>query len=127
LVGYLDVIDGHPEAGIGRIEETIRTRVVDHAPGQRATHLRLLLAAFDRADEPVRGLAAADAALLGPSTLIWEAEARRLRARFLAGVGAPADEIDRELGRATKAADRAAAVGPQRTIEATRCQIVPQR
>ena len=101
MIGYLEVMDGRPRAGIQRIERTIATGLVDHAPGQRAAHIRFLLAAFDLADDPVGGLAAADAALRTPGTLIWEAEAHRLRAKFLAGVGAPTEDIVSELAHAT--------------------------
>ena len=47
------------------------------------------------------GLAAADRALeLGMGALLWEAEARRLRAEFLAALDAPGAEVEAELERA---------------------------
>ena len=123
LVGYLEVMDGRPRAGIQRIEQTIATGLVDHAPGQRAAHIRFLLAAFDLADDPAGGLAAADAALGTPGTLIWEAEAHRLRAKFLAGVGAPTEDVVSELAHATAVARHIGALGPEQTIDATRAAL----
>ena len=123
LIGYLEVMDGRPRAGIQRIERTIATGLVDHAPGQRAAHIRFLLAGFDLADDSVGGLAAADAALRTPGTLIWEAEAHRLRAKFLAGVGAPTEDIVSELAQATAVARHIGALGPEQTIEATRAEL----
>lgn len=45
------------------------------------------------------GLAAAELSL-GMGTRLWEAEARRLRAEFLAALGASATEVEAELERA---------------------------
>jgi hypothetical protein len=52
-------------------------------------------------------LAAADEALkVSGDARIWEAETRRLRAEFLASLGAPAQEIEAELDRALVVARR---------------------
>jgi hypothetical protein len=52
-------------------------------------------------------LAAADRALaMGGAAQLWEAEVRRLRAEFLAALGAPVGDIEAELARALQAARR---------------------
>ena len=43
---------------------------------------------------------------MGRDAELWEAEIRRLRATFLAALGAPADEVEAELGRALAVARR---------------------
>jgi hypothetical protein len=85
--GYVDVLDGHVDEGTRRIREVVDTRPVDHAPGQRAVHLRLLVAAHAVAGDAEGGLRAADEALAAPGTRLWDAEHRRLRADFLALLG----------------------------------------
>ncbi len=50
---------------------------------------------------------------------IWEAEIRRLRAEFLAQLGAPADEVEAELDRALRVARRQGAKMLQLRIAAT--------
>jgi hypothetical protein len=52
-------------------------------------------------------LALADEALgMGRGAQVWEAEIRRLRATFLAALGAPAGEVEAELWRALAVARR---------------------
>jgi hypothetical protein len=87
FLGYADVLDGRAEEGIRRIREVVDTRPVDDAPGQRAVHFRLLVAAHDAASDPEGGLHAADEALAAPGTRLWDAEHRRLRATFVAMLG----------------------------------------
>ena len=76
------------------------------APGMPGVATRLLLEGYALADRPETGLALANEALrdrgrgLGRGAELWEAEIRRLRASFLARLGARADEIEAELGRA---------------------------
>jgi tetratricopeptide (TPR) repeat protein len=102
LAGYLEVLDGRCDSGIQRIRATIDVSsanpiAIDHAPGQRAAHTRLLLSAHLLANEPRLGLAACDEALAAGGTRIWEPEARRLRAIFLAaefGVNVGRVEVD---------------------------------
>jgi tetratricopeptide (TPR) repeat protein len=82
--GYADVLAGNVERGIEGIRRAIDRSPVDHAPGQQATYLRLLVAAHQVADDAEGGLAAAEDALAAGGTRIWDGEHRRLRARFLA-------------------------------------------
>ena len=69
-------------------------------PGMRATCMRVLLEACAVAGDARTGLAAADGARDRAEARLWEAEARRLRAEFLAALGAPEDEVEAELDRA---------------------------
>jgi adenylate cyclase len=106
LAGYSDVVDGRPTAGIARIQRALaETRGVDHAPGHRASWMRVLLEACAVAGDARTGLAAAESAI-GLDASLWEAEARRLRAEFLAALDAPQDEIEAELERALQKARR---------------------
>jgi adenylate cyclase len=106
LAGYSDVVDGRPTAGIARIQRALaETRGADHAPGHRASWMRVLLEACAVAGDAGTGLAAAERAI-GLDASLWEAEARRLRAEFLAALDAPQDEIEAELERALQRARR---------------------
>jgi hypothetical protein len=67
--------------------------------------LRVLLEACAAAGDAQTGLAAAERAI-GLDASLWEAEARRLRAEFLAALEAPPDEIELELERALQTARR---------------------
>jgi hypothetical protein len=111
LEGYTEVLDGQDEAGIARIRRALDDpRGAEHAPGMHAIIVRLLLAACARAGDARAGLAAAERALeMGGASRAWEAEARRLRAEFLAALGAPAEETEAELERALRVARRQAA------------------
>ncbi len=100
--GYIDALDGRTDAGISRIRRMLdESRQGDHAPGMRAFTVRVLLEACAVAGDARTGLAAADWVLsLADAHRTWEAETRRLRAEFLAALGAPADEVEAELDRA---------------------------
>jgi DNA-binding SARP family transcriptional activator len=100
--GFVDVLDGREETGIARIQRSLDdARTGDYAPGGRAIHVRILLAACALAGAAQTGLTEADRALaLGDAGRLWEAETRRLRAEFLAALGAPAAEVEAELERA---------------------------
>jgi DNA-binding SARP family transcriptional activator len=108
LNGYVCVLDGQTEAGIARIQHALtELGRADHAPGMRAYLVRLLLAACEVAKNERTGLAAAERALeMGGAARVWEAEARRLRAEFLAKLGAPAKDVRVELERALTVARR---------------------
>jgi DNA-binding SARP family transcriptional activator len=102
LAGYLEVIDGRPKPGLARIRRVVDAmRPVGPAPGAQASVVRVLLAACAAAGDARSGLAAADRALAaGDGVLTWESEIRRLRAEFLAGLGAPPADVAAELDRA---------------------------
>jgi DNA-binding SARP family transcriptional activator len=125
FLGYAEVLDGRALDGIRRIRRAIDTGPVDHAPGQGATHHRLLVAAHDVAGDASGGLAAADEALRAAGSRIWEAEHRRLRATFLAALGASSNEVDAELTRAAAVARRQGALGLERRVERTRSRVRP--
>jgi hypothetical protein len=77
------------------------------APGLPGVATRLLLEGYAIAGQPEAGLAlAGEALVMGRGAELWEAEIRRLRATFLAALGAPADEIEAELDRALAVARR---------------------
>ena len=128
LSGYIEVLDGRCDSGLERIRRTVdassaNPTAIDHAPGQRAAHTRLLLSAYLLADEPRLGLAAADEALEFGATRIWEPEARRLRAIFLAALDSPREQIEAELARAAHVAEHFGALGPQRQIARARADM----
>jgi tetratricopeptide (TPR) repeat protein len=102
LAGYVDVLDGHPGAGIARIQQGLDTVAsVDPAPGVGAMLRRVLLAAAAAAGDTETGRAAAELTLgAGRGVRTWESEARRMRAEFLAAQGAPAAHVTAELDRA---------------------------
>jgi DNA-binding SARP family transcriptional activator len=106
--GFFEVLDGREEAGIARIQRSLdEARTGDYAPGLRAFLVRLLLEACSVAGDARTGLAAADRALAwGGADRLWEAETRRLRAEFLASLGAPAKDVEAELERALAVARR---------------------
>lgn len=104
--GYLATLDGEP-AGIVAIQRALDDmRGAEHAPGIRAYITRLLLEACEVAGEVRIGLAAADEALAENRAPLWEAEIRRLRAEYLAALGAPWQEVEAELDRAIEIACR---------------------
>ena len=108
VAGYVDVLDGSVEPGIARIKRILEAaREADQAPGMRACLFRVLLEACAAAGAAETGLAAADHALAtGDPACLWEAETRRLRAEFLAALGAGPEEIEAELARALQVAQR---------------------
>jgi hypothetical protein len=79
-----------------------------------------MLEACVRSGDARSGLVVADRALasMGPDHL-WEAEIRRLRAEFLAALGASADEAEAELDRALIVARRQGARMLELRIAAT--------
>jgi hypothetical protein len=109
LAGHLDVVEGRWNSGLARVRG-VREQLMAgaaRAPGQPGAATRTLLEDYALAGEPERGLALADEALvMGRGAELWEAEIRRLRATFLAAVGAAAGEVDAELSRALAVARR---------------------
>jgi adenylate cyclase len=66
---------------------------------------RVLLEGCVATGDARTGLLAADRALgLDGGVRTWESEARRRRAELLAALGAPAEEVEAELGRALEVA-----------------------
>jgi hypothetical protein len=108
LNGFVLVLDGRVEAGIARIQHALNELGrADHAPGMRAYLVRLLLEACVSARDAQAGFAAAERALaMGGAARVWESEARRLRAEFLAMLGAPVKDVEVELERALEVARR---------------------
>jgi hypothetical protein len=110
IAGYVDVLDGRTAEGIARIRQVLaETRGAGHAPGFQAAAVRVLLEACAVAGDARAGLAAANRALTMKASL-WEAEARRLRAEFLAALGAPPAAIETELAHALQVARRQGAL-----------------
>jgi hypothetical protein len=109
FAGHLAVLEGRTDAGLARIR-TVRAQLAGGqapAPGLPGVATRLLLEGYATARQPEAGLALAGEALgMGRGAELWEAEIRRLRATFLAALGAPADEVEAELERALAVARR---------------------
>lgn len=125
FAGFVEVLDGRAAAGINRIRSAIDTcGPRNHAPGFRATLMRLLLGAVAIVGDPERGLEAADEVLRLEGTRIWEAETRRLRAEFLASLGGDRADVEAELARGADVARRQGAVGLERRIELSRSRLV---
>jgi DNA-binding SARP family transcriptional activator len=126
LGGHVDVLDGRTATGLPRVR-----RAVEHArtagasaPGVGAIHLRILLEACVAAGDPDAGLATADQALRqGGGTALWEAEIRRLRAGFLAALGAADEEVSDELARALHVAARQGARAFETRVLADRARL----
>ena len=79
-------------------------------PGFHGMLMRIQLEACVAANDARTGLAVADQALgMGGGTELWEAEFRRLRAGFLAALGAASADVEAELERAIVVARRQAA------------------
>lgn len=115
--GFVEVLDGRPDAGLARIRAVMGDETVDPAPGSRASLTRVLLSAHEIHGDARLGLAAAEEALSLGGTPLWKPEAHRLRARFLAQLGGPRTDVDAELGVATAAARAMGAAGVVRRIE----------
>ena len=102
---------------------TVRAQLVSAqapAPGLPGVATRLLLEGYAATGQPEPGLALAHEALaMGRGAELWEAEIRRLRATFLAALGAPGDEIEAELGRALAVARRQQARAFEKRIRET--------
>jgi DNA-binding SARP family transcriptional activator len=122
FAGYLDVLDGQIAAGLSRVAE-VRERIVSRqapAPGLPGVATRLLLQGYAIAGEATAGLSLAGEALgMGRGAELWEAEFRRLRAVFLAALGAPAGEVTDELERALAVARRQQAHAFEQRIRET--------
>jgi tetratricopeptide (TPR) repeat protein len=107
IAGYLDVLDGRASEGIARIVQALdQTRGGQHAPGMRASIVRLLLEAYALTGEVEAGLALTERALASGDAGLWESEALRLRAEFLAAADAPWDDVETHLKRAREVAQR---------------------
>jgi len=108
FAGYLDVLDGRGKPALGRMRRVQEQLMAGpFAPGQPGTATRILLEGYAVAGEAEAGLTLSDQALrMGRGAELWEAEIRRLRATFLAAVGATAAEVEGELERALAAAER---------------------
>jgi DNA-binding SARP family transcriptional activator len=106
LLGYVDVLNGRAAAGIARIRSAIdSTPIAAPTPGHHAILQRVLLAACAVAGETRTGLAAAERLLaMGDTAGLWQAEAHRMRAEFLAALGASEREVAAELDRALRVA-----------------------
>jgi DNA-binding SARP family transcriptional activator len=103
FVGHLDVLDGRTAAGLAR-ERAVHEQLVGAdapAPGVPGLAARVLLKSYAVAGDSTAGLALADQALvMGRGAELWEAEIRRLRAVFLAALGASHEEVSAELEHA---------------------------
>jgi DNA-binding SARP family transcriptional activator len=95
LGGYVDVLDGETASGVARIRRTIDAApAIAPAPGHDAMLRRVLLAACELTGDARTGLAAAeDLIAMGAPAGLWQAEAHRMRAEFLAILGSPEQEI----------------------------------
>jgi hypothetical protein len=109
FAGHLAVLEGRTDQGL-TLMRTVRAVLAGGqapAPGLPGVATRLLLEGYAIAGQPEAGLAlAGEALVMGRGAELWEAEIRRLRATFLAALGAPADEIEAELDRALAVARR---------------------
>jgi tetratricopeptide (TPR) repeat protein len=97
---FLDAVDGRAADGVRRLQSVlVDPRWVEQpAPGNRALALHVLMEICAIAGDARSGLAAAEQALeTAVSAGPWEAEARRLRAEFLAALGARTEDVDAEL------------------------------
>jgi hypothetical protein len=128
FAGYLAVLEGRTEQGILRMR-TVREQLAGGrapAPGLPGVATRLLLEGYATAGQPEAGLALAGEAFgMGRGAELWEAEIRRLRATFLAARGAPAAEVEAELGRALAVARRQQARAFEDRIRATLAERSP--
>jgi DNA-binding SARP family transcriptional activator len=107
--GLVDVLDGRENEGLERVREALGAARSGQppAPGIRAILTRILLEAYATAGAAQAGLAEADEALAADDgVLLWEAEARRLRAEFLQALGGATAGVEAELARAGAAARR---------------------
>jgi hypothetical protein len=122
FAGHLDVLEGRAPAGLARVHR-VRDLVAcgeAPAPGLPGVATRLLLEGYALAREPEAGLALADEALaMGRGAELWEAEIRRLRATFLAALGAPDGDVEAELRRALAVARRQGARAFEERVQGT--------
>jgi hypothetical protein len=122
FAGHLSVLDGRTDQGLEHMR-TVHAQLTAGqapAPGLPGVATRLLLEGYALAERPETGLALANEALdMGLGAELWEAEIRRLRATFLALLGARADEIEAELECALTVARRQQARAFEERIRAT--------
>jgi hypothetical protein len=117
----LEVLGARSSREAGRVRGIVLAarREPPATPGFHALLMRILLESYAGAGEAEAGLAAAEEALaMGGGTELWEAEIHRLRAGFLAALGAPAQEVEAELRRAIEAARRQGARAFERRARA---------
>jgi hypothetical protein len=128
FTGYLDVLEGRTIVGLERVSGVRKqiARGPAPAPGMPGVATRVLLEGYSLAGEPQAGLALADEALgMGRGAELWEAEIRRLRATFLAGLGGGHDEVAAELERALAVARRQRARAFEQRIRETLAERSP--
>jgi hypothetical protein len=120
--GHLDVLEGRTAEGLARVRR-VRELVMGPGPptpGVPGLTTRVLLEDYAVAGEPELGLALADEALgMGRGAALWEAEIRRLRATFLAELGAGDAAVTAELQRALAVARRQRARAFEQRIRET--------
>jgi tetratricopeptide (TPR) repeat protein len=106
--GYIAVAEGRVAEGIALIERGLATaRGAKPVPGIDGNLVLLLLAACEKAGAAEAGLWAAERALASEGgARAWEAEAHRLRGKFLAAQGGAAEEVEAELELAFEVARR---------------------
>jgi hypothetical protein len=121
IAGYVDILDGRLDEGLQRIERALDDlRDVVQLPGQRSSVARVHLAARVLVGDPHAGLAAADRLLTsGVGDRIWEAEARRARAEFMAALGSSRDEVEAEFALALAVARRQQALALELRVAAS--------
>lgn len=109
FAGLVDVLDGRADKSMERVRRALEEARSGEpaAPGFHGLMMRIMLEACATAGEAQAGLAAAEEMLeLGGGAQLWEAETRRLRAEFLAALGAAPQEVEAELTRALEVAQR---------------------
>ena len=128
MTGYADVVEGRTEGGISRIERALEALGSPNPmPAARSVLMRVLVGAHEVAGGAEGAIEAADAALSVRGTRLWEPEIRRLRAEFLALSGGDRGDIEAELTRAVRAAERCGAVGSERRVEESRARLLADR
>jgi adenylate cyclase len=107
LAGYVEVLDGHPGAGIARIRRALEDPAEgEHAPGMHAMVARVLLEASLTAGDVETALVAADRVIGNDDNVrTWESEGRRRQAELRAALGA-APDVDTGLREALAVARR---------------------
>jgi len=97
LAGYVEVIDGRVDDGLARIRDAVDAATEgDHAPGLRASVVRILVEACARAGDARGGL---EAIVLRddsrPGARLWERRILELRDRFRAALDEPGTLAER--------------------------------
>jgi hypothetical protein len=112
VAGLLELFGGGSSQAATRVRSIVLDALREDpaTPGFHGMLMRIQLEACVAARDAQAGLAVADQALvMGGGTALWEAEFRRLRAAFLAALGAASQEVKAELERAIEVAQRQAA------------------